>query len=88
MLIQLIQERLKDEETFKSRFTPGGFVNASVAAKKMRFLLFGDAETDSNLNKSDKSYNFNDIDKNHNKYKDSKPNYNIIDPLTMIEYTV
>lgn len=87
MLIQLIQERLKDEETFKDRFTPGGFSNASTAAKKMRFLLFGNDDLD-NKNLKGKDYDFNDIEQNSTSYPDPEPNYDINDPMTMVEYTV
>ena len=45
MLITLIQARLTDPETIKDRYTPGGFSNASRAAKKIRFLLIGNKET-------------------------------------------
>ena len=44
MLIKLIQERLMDYETFDQRYTPGGFANASKAARNLRELLFGDLE--------------------------------------------
>ena len=44
MLIKLIQERLMDYETFEQRYTPGGFANASKAARNLRELLFGDLE--------------------------------------------
>lgn len=40
MLIHLIQQRLMDPETFEQRYTPGGFANASRAARVMRELLF------------------------------------------------
>lgn len=44
MLIKLIQERLMDYETFEQRYTPGGFVNSSKAARTLRELLFGNLE--------------------------------------------
>lgn len=44
MLIKLIQERLMDYETFEQRYTPGGFANASKAARTLRELLFGNIE--------------------------------------------
>lgn len=44
MLINLIQHRLMDEETFEQRYTPGGFANASKAARFLRELLFGNLE--------------------------------------------
>lgn len=42
MLIELIQQRLMDPETFSQRYTPGGFAGASKAARFIRELLFGD----------------------------------------------
>ena len=44
MLIHLIQQRLMDPETLEQRTTPGGFANASKAARILRELLFGSLE--------------------------------------------
>ena len=44
MLIDLIQQRLMDPETFSQRYTPGGFSGASKAARFIRELLFGDVK--------------------------------------------
>ena len=89
MLIQLIQSRLKDVETFKDRYTPGGFINASIAAKKMRFLLFGNDSLDrQNLNNRSREYDFNNIENNVDNYTDPEPDYEIIKPETMVEYTI
>lgn len=44
MLIELIQQRLMDPETFSQRYTPGGFAGASRAARFIRELLFGDVK--------------------------------------------
>ena len=89
MIIQLIQSRLKDVETFKDRYTPGGFVNASIAAKKMRFLLFGNDSLDrQNLNNRSREYDFNNIENNVDNYTDPEPDYEIIKPETMVEYTI
>lgn len=41
MLIDLIQARLSDKETFMQRTTPGGFADASRAARMLRELTFG-----------------------------------------------
>ena len=87
MLIQLIQERLKDENTFSERYTPGGFANPSIAAKKMRLLIFGNEELDNKNLKGD-TYNFADIEDNSKSYEDPEPNYDIFDPMTMVEYTM
>ena len=87
MLIQLIQERLKDKDTFSERYTPGGFANPSIAAKKMRLLIFGNEELDNKNLKGD-TYNFADIEDNSKSYEDPEPNYDIFDPMTMVEYTM
>ena len=89
MIVQLIQSRLKDVETFKDRYTPGGFANASRAAKKMRFLLFGNDTLDKqNLNNKSREYDFNNIENNVDDYIDPEPDYEIIKPETMVEYSI
>lgn len=45
MLIDIIQERLSDPDTQYARFKPSGFPDASIAAKGMRELLYGDMNT-------------------------------------------
>ena len=39
-LLEIIQNRLQDPETFYARFTPGGFPNASNAARMLREIIF------------------------------------------------
>ena len=39
-LLEIIQNRLQDPETFNARFTPGGFPNASNAARMLREIIF------------------------------------------------
>lgn len=83
MLIKLIQERLMDYETFEQRYTPGGFANASKAARTLRELLFGNLE-------GIVSRGTVDLNAIAERAKDSKsdpePNYDPSDPMTIITY--
>lgn len=83
MLIDLIQQRLQDPETFKQRYTPGGFANASTAARIMRELLFGDL---SSIGRDGKVTLSSLEDKAKDKASDPEPNYDPSDPLTIITY--
>lgn len=83
MLINLIQHRLMDEETFEQRYTPGGFANASKAARFIRELTFGPLSgiTDGN------NVDFNAIEERaKDKGSDPEPNYDPSDPMTIITY--
>ena len=83
MLINLIQHRLMDEETFEQRYTPGGFANASKAARFLRELTFGSLSgiTDGN------NVDFNAIEERaKDKSSDPEPNYDPSDPMTIITY--
>lgn len=83
MLIKLIQERLMDYETFEQRYTPGGFANASKAARTLRELLFG------NLGGivSRGTVDFNAIaERAKDSKSDPEPNYDPSDPMTIITY--
>lgn len=83
MLIKLIQERLMDYETFEQRYTPGGFANASKAARNLRELLFGDLEGIVSPGNVD----FDAIaERAKDKKLDPEPNYDPSDPMTMIIY--
>ena len=83
MLIKLIQERLMDYETFEQRYTPGGFANASKAARTLRELLFGNLEGIVSKGNVD----FNAIDeRTKDKKSDPEPNYDPSDPMTIITY--
>lgn len=83
MLIELIQQRLMDEETFNQRYTPGGFAQASRSARVMRELLFGNlADIMQNGN-----INLSVIDKRiEDKAPDPEPNYDPSDPMTIVTY--
>lgn len=83
MLIKLIQERLMDYETFEQRYTPGGFANASKAARILRELLFGNLEGIVSKGTVD----FNAIaERAKDSKSDPEPNYDPSDPMTIITY--
>lgn len=84
MLIKLIQERLMDEETFKDRYTPGGFSNASNAAKVMKELIFSNIKVDD----ANKTINLSEVEANvlSDNYKDPETNHDPSDPMTIIIY--
>lgn len=83
MLIKLIQERLMDYETFEQRYTPGGFANASKAARTLRELLFGNLEGIV----SRETIDFNAIaERAKDSKSDPEPNYDPSDPMTIITY--
>ena len=84
MLIHLVQQRLSDVETFGDRYTPGGFANASKAARVMRELMFGKAE----VNHQDKTVNLSSINKaiDEGSLTDPEPNYDPSDPMTIVIY--
>ena len=83
MLIKLIQERLMDYETFEQRYTPGGFANASKAARTLRELLFGNLEGIVSRGTVD----FSAIAERAKDIKsDPEPKYDPSDPMTIITY--
>ena len=83
MLIKLIQERLMDYETFEQRYTPGGFANASKAARTLRELLFGNLEGIVSRGTVD----FNAIaERAKDSKSDPEPNYDPSNPMTIITY--
>lgn len=83
MLIKLIQERLMDYETFEQRYTPGGFANASKAARTLRELLFGNLEGIVSRGTVD----FIAIaERAKDSKSDPEPNYDPSDPMTIITY--
>lgn len=83
MLIKLIQERLMDYETLEQRYTPGGFANASKAARTLRELLFGNLEGIVSRGTVD----FNAIaERAKDSKSDPEPNYDPSDPMTIITY--
>lgn len=84
MLIHLIQQRLSDAETFGDRYTPGGFANASKAARVMRELMFGKVK----VNHQDKTVDLSSINKaiDEGGLTDPEPNYDPSDPMTIVIY--
>lgn len=84
MLIHLIQQRLSDVETFGDRYTPGGFGNASKAARVMRELMFGNVIADHSSSTVDLSSINRAIDEG--KLEDPEPNYDPSDPMTIVTY--
>ena len=83
MLIELIQQRLMDSETFSQRYTPGGFAGASKAARFIREILFGAVEDITENGK----VSFEKIDNRaKDKELDPEPNYDTTDVMTLITY--
>ena len=82
LLIDLIQARLMDPETMKQRYTPGGFANASKAARLMRELFHGDLEGVYN----GRSVDLNALEQRQDSDTDPEPNYDPTDPYTMLVY--
>ena len=85
MLIELIQQRLMDEETFSQRYTPGGFAGASKAARIMRELMFTDPTKF--IDAATKTVNFDKLyELAKDRDNDPEPNYNPTDIMTLITY--
>lgn len=85
MLIELIQQRLMDEETFEQRYTPGGFAGASKAARVMRELMFTDPTKF--IDVTTKTVNFDKLyELAKDKDNDPEPDYNPTDIMTLITY--
>ena len=83
MLIELIQQRLMDPETFSQRYTPGGFAGASRAARFIRELLFGPVDEITENGK----VSFEKIEERaKDKSSDPEPNYDATDVMTLITY--
>lgn len=82
LLIDLIQARLSDPETFAERYTPGGFFNASRAARKLRELLYGELqgiEGGDVMGELDRRADDESV-------PDPEPNYDPTDPMTIVTY--
>ena len=82
LLITLIQARLMDPETVKQRYTPGGFANASKAARLMRELFHGDLTTVVNGS----SIDIQALEQRQDGDTDPEPNYDPTDPYTILVY--
>lgn len=83
LLITLIQARLMDPQTVKQRYTPGGFANASKAARLMRELFHGDL-----LGVYDgySEVNIAALEQRQDSDTDPEPNYDPTDPYTILIY--
>ena len=87
MILEIVQKRLMDNETFMARNTPGGFDNASVAARNMRQFTLGNYNE---FVEKDVEGNITGINSEKLeaalKGKDPEPNYDATDPWTIIVY--
>ena len=82
LLITLIQARLMDPQTIKQRYTPGGFENASKAARLMRELMYGDLTEAYDGTNVDLSV----LEQRKGSATDPEPNYDPTDPYTILVY--
>ena len=84
MLIDIIQKRLEDPATLSNRITPGGFKNASEAARVMRELLYGSVSQFY----QDGEVDFQSVYRrcNDDKVEDPEPGYDVFDPMTILNY--
>ena len=88
MLLQIIQRRLEDPATFKSRTTPGGFENPKHAARCLGRLMNGEMSTGVNgfLN-ADGTVNVQKLNQLAAQDKEiQEPEYSPADPMTNIIY--
>ena len=82
LIISIMRARLMDPSTFDERYTPGGFPNASAAARYMRNITYnkdlkvGDI-TDEKLAELFADQEFS---------TDPEPNYDFSNPMTIVRY--
>lgn len=90
MIMGLMRQRLKDKETMRERYTPGGFVKLSEAARAMRVLLFGDrkviADEKGKVDFKEVNRITEEIAKDKTGKKDPEPKYDYSDPSTILIY--
>lgn len=87
LLITLIQARLMDPKTVKQRYTPGGFANASKAARLMRELFHGDLTSVLNGPMANPiSVDIAALEERQDSDTDPEPNYDPTDPYTILVY--
>ena len=88
MLLQIIQRRLEDPATFKSRTTPGGFENPKHAARCLGRLINGELSTGAqgflNENGTVNVQKLNELAAQDKEVQE--PTYNPADPMTNIIY--
>lgn len=83
-ILNLIIHRLQDPETLESRLTPGGFEEASLAAKKMRIVRSAvyakEVMSEGQINRQ--KLNEMAADKS----KSYKEAFDVLDPMTIVTY--
>lgn len=84
MLFQLFSKRLEDSETLESRFTPGGFFNASDAAKAIRELMYGNFKVQSGSLETAYSQLLSKVTEDG--WKDPEPEYDYSELSTILYY--
>ena len=87
MLIDLMRQRLMDEETLKARYTPGGFEANRDAALRMRVLQFADKADITTKG----SIDWTKVDAyvqriKEGEIKDPEPEYDVSDPTAILVY--
>ena len=82
LLISLVQERLKDPETMKQRYTPGGFEEAKQTARFLRELMYGNLDGVIRGGVVDISA----LKSRQSSETDPEPNYSVTDPYTILHY--
>lgn len=85
MILHLSRKRLMDKETLKDRYTPGGFFNASRAARTMRELIYSNWKS----LVSGKQLNYKELVSNidyDDLESDPEPKYDPSNPMTIITY--
>lgn len=83
-ILNLLWHRLQDPETLPARVTPGGFPNASLAAKKERILSNPEYASQVLTNGVVDMDKVNALASDEN--KDYKTTYDVTDPSTLIYY--
>lgn len=84
LYLQIAQHRLTDPTTIKDRLVPGGFPNASFAARCMRELMFTDP---SQLKDRNGDITWDAVTKKaEDPDSDPEPNYDPSDPQTLLLY--
>lgn len=87
LLIDIFKHRLRDEETLKARYTPGGFEANRDAALRMRVLQFADKADITTDGKIDWKEVDKYVDRIHKgEIKDPEPEYDATDPTAILVY--
>ena len=83
-ILSLLMHRLADPETLETRLTPGGFANASAAAKKLR-ILTNEKYLKEVLDGGVIDYEVLD-EAVKDKNRDFKETFDVLDPSTLVYY--